>query len=312
LGKNYYKIKFIGIGAQKAGTSWLFNRLNQIEGFCLPYKKELHYFDRDSRYPSPNWLNDRLFKTRWKKKEWRHEAVRECFTALKELKFKKFTWLWKWFFSTYDDKWYLSLFNPFKGITGEITPSYSILDEEDIVKMQQLLPEVKIVLLLRNPIERAWSHYRFDHGKSVTGKGVDMIHLKHFILGQGQEMRNDYLNTIERYKKFFPSNQILIGFYDAISEQPKQLLKDVVLFLGGKAENIQFDQRLYEKANPSIVMEMPAEVRKFLNEKYAETMKKLSLMFPGYGTRWYDALKNPEKESMRQDNPLPPASIILG
>lgn len=304
-------LNFIGIGAQKAGTSWLFNRLNDSEGFCLPYKKELHYFDRDVRYPSPNTLSEADFRKRWNNRIWRKEAVRECFSALKKMKFKQFAWLWKWYFSNYNDDWYLSLFKHFRGISGEISPSYSMLGEADIRKMQQLIPDIKIILLLRNPVERAWSHYRFDHGKFMQQNGLNMDHFKHFIESPGQELRNDYLGCIGRYSKVFPANQIMVGFYDAIAGQPSQLLAEVLNFLGGKFESIPGDQKLQEKVNASLTMEMPVVVRDYLNVKYAADMEKLAVMFPGYCTEWYDALIHPGKQRDFSAQAHPPATKVL-
>ena len=46
------KIDFIGIGAQKAGTTWLYHSLKNIPEFDLPYVKEINYFSRSSEYGS--------------------------------------------------------------------------------------------------------------------------------------------------------------------------------------------------------------------------------------------------------------------
>ena len=41
---------FFCIGAQKGGTRWLFDQLDHHPGFWMPPIKELHYFDRSSRF----------------------------------------------------------------------------------------------------------------------------------------------------------------------------------------------------------------------------------------------------------------------
>jgi hypothetical protein len=58
-----------------------------------------------------------------------------------------------------DDKWYFSLFEdvPSKCLTGDITPAYSALPEEGVQYVFNLLPDVKIIHIIRNPIKRAWS-----------------------------------------------------------------------------------------------------------------------------------------------------------
>ena len=47
---------FLGIGAHKAGTSWLYKQLCKHHEIWMPPVKELHFFDRSLRYPSPNNL----------------------------------------------------------------------------------------------------------------------------------------------------------------------------------------------------------------------------------------------------------------
>lgn len=47
---------FIGIGTQKGGTTWLYHQLRQHPDIWMPLNKELHYFDRNVKYPSPSHL----------------------------------------------------------------------------------------------------------------------------------------------------------------------------------------------------------------------------------------------------------------
>ena len=99
---------FLGIGAQKAGTTWLYKNLRKHPQLYLPETKEIHYFD--------------------------------------------------WYFYK-SIKWYCKYFKSAKKtqITGEINPCYSVLSERKIKLIHKINPKLKIILLLRNPIERAWS-----------------------------------------------------------------------------------------------------------------------------------------------------------
>ena len=51
-------IDFIGVGVQKSGTAWLYSRLSELPEFSLTPEKEIHYFDRDVKYPSPDNLSE--------------------------------------------------------------------------------------------------------------------------------------------------------------------------------------------------------------------------------------------------------------
>lgn len=59
------------------------------------------------------------------------------------------------------ERWYRSLFDHCKGkIVGEITPAY-IYDEKCAERIHKLLPDVKLIAILRNPIDRAYSQFKF-------------------------------------------------------------------------------------------------------------------------------------------------------
>ena len=121
------EINFIGIGAQKSGTSWIYHRLLELNEFSLPYIKELHYFDRDPKYPSPNKLSKSQLKSRIFGFTFLNNALQEILSALYRKNWHKFIWMCNWHLSTYNDTWYLSLFKKLSGIRGEITPAYSIV-----------------------------------------------------------------------------------------------------------------------------------------------------------------------------------------
>jgi len=123
-------IDFLCIGAQKAGTTWLFNRLNELPEFTLLPVKEVHYFDRNPRYYSPNTLSITNLSERIMDTKWKEEAITKL-NSFSEESFEH-SWYQKWYFSDYNDDWYISLFDNLKGIRGEITPAYSILDKSDV------------------------------------------------------------------------------------------------------------------------------------------------------------------------------------
>jgi hypothetical protein len=99
---------FLGIGAQKAGTTWLHANLRRHPDVFVADPKELHHFD-----------------------ETFHRGLR----------------------------FYAGHFTPGRHqVRGEITPAYGILPVERIRFIRTVMPEVKLIFLMRNPIDRAWSH----------------------------------------------------------------------------------------------------------------------------------------------------------
>ena len=158
-------INFIGIGATKAGTTWLFDRLRDLNQFRLTPIKELHFFDRNKQYyMSPmtveiTKLKDRVFfDWRWYKR-FAKDIGR---TIFQYPSFYDLKWVLKWHTLNYSDSAYAAMFpETDTKISGEITPAYSFLKSQDISRMFAINNDLKIIFLLRDPIERAWSHIRY-------------------------------------------------------------------------------------------------------------------------------------------------------
>ncbi|MEP2937364.1 MAG: sulfotransferase domain-containing protein [Gilvibacter sp.] len=285
-------INFYVIGAQKAGTSWLYQRLKELPEFELPPVKQLHYFDRDKKYNSPNKLSKTKLSARLFDIKWLAKAKLITFMTFLKGKFKMSRWYFKWFFGNFNDTWYVSLFSTFKGLTGEITPSYSMLEEEDIAHMAQLAPDAKILFILRNPTDRAWSHYRYDTRKianfDISKVTADQI--MEFINSEEQELRNNYSETIRRYCKYFKKEQILIGFYDAISQQPIAFLEDVVSFFGGDASKVEALCKVEARVNVSKKIDMPIAVKEALDKKYTQSIQQLNNDLGSYTSHWLSQL----------------------
>ena len=109
-------INFWGIGAQKAGTSWLYYNLSKTPGFAIPPVKEFHYFDRDVSYPSPNYLSITKAKDRIGDMSYLFKGVKSVSAAVLRGQMKKARFYTKWHFLDYNDEWYKSLFDIYEEI----------------------------------------------------------------------------------------------------------------------------------------------------------------------------------------------------
>ena len=277
-------VDFIGIGAQKAGTSWLFRRLEELPEFSLPPIKELHYFDRNRKYDSPHTLAHSNFLLKLCNFWWLKNLNRRLLKNLFQDDKKHLNWYFNYFFSNYNDSFYLKLFEGLNGIKGEVSPSYSMLDIDDIQKIHELLPQLNLVLLLRDPIDRAWSHYNYINPKD---KILDLAHFKSFINAPKQEKRSNYLEIIENYTSVFPKEQLFIGYYDQIKVHPQQLLENVVSFLGGDAKQVANYCKLDKRNNVNKdKLEIPEHFLEELKIKYEPLIKALAISLKGYAVQW--------------------------
>jgi len=287
------KIDFIGIGAQKAGTTWLYHSLKKVPGFTLPYVKEINYFSRSERY-GKSFLRQKNSYKRILKPIRNYRIIRHL---LKIKDHNEFQWYRNWYFSNYTNEWYLSLFDKFDGITGEITPNYSILSIHDIKKINILLPNVKLIFLIRNPIERCISHYfdiRSRKNKNFFLQKFNFDDFTNFMNSHEQEVRSNYIKTLNNYRIVFPEEQILVCFFDAIKENPERLLLDICNFVGYRPKVSMSDIIIRKKINKSKKPEIPERAYSALKLKYFNPIKIMHQEIGGYCTKWYNDLNDEE------------------
>ena len=280
------EVDFLGIGAPRSGTSWLYERLAEHPDFELPRAKELHYFDRSMDYPSPNTLANDGLAGRIKDPSWRRGVGGSCLRSLKNRDAAELTWILKYYFADkYDDQWYVSIFASMNGIRGEITPAYMLLKDADIARMYSLFPSLKTVFLMRDPIERTWSSYRKNYlreGRTLP----DVASIISYLDSPQIAQRLNYLEALERYKKYSQPGKILISFLDAINEDPLCTLQEIVTFLGGDADKTTQYCKINAVTNSSPELDIPNEIKDHLCAKYGPMMQNLSDVFGGYCSRW--------------------------
>ena len=140
---------FIGIGAQKAGTTWLARNLAPHPEIHMP-RKEVHYFDRKMRDRS-NAVTRFFGKTR-NDEQWRRQVRRIPSQVMRNPSLEELRWNYRYYLRPYDDKWYAQVFEPKKGkVSGEITPAYSVLDRDKVAHVYGLMPDARIIFFMRNP-----------------------------------------------------------------------------------------------------------------------------------------------------------------
>lgn len=227
---------FLCIGAQKAGTTWLFEQLRHHPDVQLADIKEVHYFD--------------------------------------------------WYFYR-PLRWYLKRFAGSVGKKrGEVTPGYSVIETGRIRFIKRIMPEVKLIFLLRDPRERAWSAARFHFG-TVLGKSLDSISVSdylHYFSQKWVKERGDYLAIWSRWSSVFAQEQLLVVFNEDISENPAEVLKEICSFIG--VQHAERSASLFDRPNKSQEKQMPEEIRKYLDEMYIPEIEKMKSVFGDRVSRW--------------------------
>ena len=275
---------FIGIGAQKAGTTWLHRNLQVHPGIFMP-RKEVHYFDRkmDDRSNAAS----RLLGKRAVDEQWRRQTRHWLGLHARTFAFRELLWDLKYHLRRYDDDWYASVFEPSKGrVTGEITPAYSALGEEKVARAHRLAPDAKIIFMMRNPIERVWSQTVMSFDKVRKGSAEDAAEEEIFQkLGRNSTWKlSNFLRTFENWGAFYPDERFFVGFLEDTAYLPEDLLESVYGFLGVDASfrPPQADKKVHSRSAAT----MPAKVAVYLAQNYREEIARLSERFGGYASFW--------------------------
>ena len=213
---------FIGIGAARSGTSWIYEVLSRHSAVWLPPIKELHYFDDPSRKRYYRLLRMRLVSGLW---------INRPLSL----------WDFHYFFGRPSDAWYCRLFEPGRRrglLTGEITPGYSVLDEKAIARMRALNPRVKLIFIMRDPILRCWSAVlkeRQSRGQQGLPNDEEAISTART---NGIWSRSIYDKCIDKLERVFGADQIFYGFFEELCDDPKPFVTRLLTFLGVDAGDV--------------------------------------------------------------------------
>ena len=177
-----------------------------------------------------------------------HEDV--CMSTIKEpnyFSFEEVSTLYYNATSVSDCKVYHKLFKDEKKIIGEASVSY-LFYKNIPSRILEYNPKANIIIMLRNPLERAISHYLMDHRLGFCSLPLEDIldnrHAHPLFFQQYLEL-GLYYQSVKRYLDTFGDKQVHILYYTDFKRDIESLMKGVFQFL--KIENTSLD---YSVQNP--------------------------------------------------------------
>jgi hypothetical protein len=275
---------FLCIGAQKAGTGWLYNQLNGHPDFWLPPLKELHYFDDPRRFRQKfakeklqrASRRDRLIRNgRWPPDERDsifYQTAREISDALRP-----------------DPDAYARLFDQKRAqLSGDLTPAYSTLDEEAIAGIARRFPAVKIVLILREPIDRFWSQLCMEvrDGTLRLQGPADLEGIMRFAEQRGVVARSFPSMTFEKWSPHICRGRMGVFFFDDLRSDPAFLRKSIFSFLGADPGKTNGRKPSFNRKQAFTKLVMPDAVRESLRSYFSSEIRRCSEMFGGPAATW--------------------------
>lgn len=170
-----------------------------------------------------------------------------------------------------------------KTAVGEASTGY-LYDEDAPKRIHAVAPQAKIIVLLRNPVERAYSHYLLhvaggtqrstfyealqeDYARSPRGLGYSYLYVE----------QGFYYNQVKRYLDIFGPEQVGVYLFEDLASDSTAVVKDACGLLGLSS----FDGRFFDPA-PRYVSYAPRNglTQRFMGNRY---IRKLGLMIP---QRW--------------------------
>jgi hypothetical protein len=248
------KPNFFIVGAAKAGTTSLYSYLDKHPDVFMSPIKEPHYFSKDIRCSN-----------------FTQEGCRNaCFDIKEYLLSDKLENKHISFIDNIED--YLQLFREVKNedFLGEVSTGY-LYSKVAAKEIYDFNPDAKIIIVLRNPVQRTYSHWKMNVASGVENIDIPVVQAikkdynsinkgycqSHLYIELGQ-----YSHQIKRYTDIFPKNNIKILFFDDLKNDADAFMSDIYKFL-----NIaQIDIGTSEKENVSVMIKF--QILKNINNKF--------------------------------------------
>jgi hypothetical protein len=177
------------------------------------------------------------------------------------------------------------------GIVGEASPSY-LFHPLAPDRVARILPNARLIALLRNPVDRAFSHYQHE-----VALGREQLSFEEALAGEGERMRGEvermledpryfshawwnytyaargrYAEQLERWFAVFPRDQLLVLLTDELAADTAGTYGRTLDFLGVEERGLESYPRIFEREYG----EMDPATRARLTEEFAEPNRRLA------------------------------------
>ena len=177
-------------------------------------------------------------------------------------------------------------------IVGECTPSY-LYWKPAMERIRNYNSLIKLIILLRNPIDRAFAHWNMQRFKGRESLDfLDALKEEPKRIAQPLTIesrrfayvdRGFYSSQLDRVFKFFPREQVHIVKFEDFRDRKQETLDGIFEFLGVKSL-----RRIRDKDRNIVPYErtMTPEERKYLSEVFSAEITKLEQMLGWDCTDW--------------------------
>lgn len=251
---------FLILGPQRTGTTWIYHNLKKHPQIFLPRKKETYYFTTLNRPDHPHYececlddFLDRHLTERFRHRLKRHwDSLRRC----------------------------RELYRP--SVRGEATATNALLAADTIRELRAINPDLKAVLMLRDPIDRAWSHARKDLLRKTGRRPAEVTAAEYtrFFRAGGQRGLASYVELLRTWTSELKPGHLFAGEFEMIASRPDELLTGLHRFLGVRSGPRYFNRHLAERINPAGENDIPEAALTSLTQVLAEEIDQYAGLRP--------------------------------
>jgi hypothetical protein len=252
--------------------------LRRNPDFHMPPQKEIRYWNEGNLIPEHSIFRA-LLSRHWHYRHVRKELMKHLAKAmLGRVPAGEAAWYCRYLFGRRSDSWYCSLFDGREEVlTGDISPLYYHLEEEDVARIARYNPYLKIVILVRDPVARVWSKVRMNL-------------LRHMGREREEVPEEEFYRTFYRlreteqlWKRYFP--EVYLGFFDQLRSDPDAFYASLLEFLGaGIPEGLRMPRK---KTNRGLPVSVPDAYRQLLVDQYRDEIIRIrDSRYGDYARQW--------------------------
>ncbi len=264
---------FLGAGAMKAGTTWVYKAIEKHPDIYFSYEKEIHYFAHSDLEMTPLSLKQRYARFQDMMRHTNPDHLNAL--ALR----RKLIWYAGYLSDPIDDSWYLNLFamRARQKYCADFSNLYCHLDDNGWRHVKNIAKNVKVIYILRHPWKRLWSHVRFH--AAIIGE-FDKLptwnkkQLWNFATSQHMWINTEYTRCVKSLKRNLAEDEVRVFFFEDIHADHDKWLGELEEFLGIKP--FAYDQHLLnKKINVSGNLPMPGYFHEMFKDEFEREIDEL-------------------------------------
>ncbi|WP_341863712.1 sulfotransferase [Gymnodinialimonas sp. 57CJ19] len=274
----------LGVGAMKAGTTWIYDALNRHPDIHFCREKEVHYLY--ACHVNPGILSD---KSRMRRAQgYLHfDPERSALPVLQ----RRVEWTANWLKGPVDDAWFNGLFQHRGAATwvADFSNMNALVPTEGWAALHARTAKLRVVYTLREPMDRLWSHVRFHLKMQGATEKLEQWSLDqledHIRTGGDYLQHSNYVAAIKRMRAALPPECLHIALFDRIPDAPRAFIADIERFLGVAPFDLP-DSIVTRVVNPSPPRPMPKGLAERFAQETAQQVEGLTALGVAVPATW--------------------------